>query len=51
MVYCGAIKRGFLEDLRDLETLLDLVKKNIDKEGLSLLLPKNMPKVRQYGIN
>lgn len=29
MVYCGAIRRGNLEDLRDLEELREIVKKNL----------------------
>lgn len=51
MIYCGAIRRENLEDLRNLQQFKELVIKTLGKEGLTLLIPKKDKKIQQYGIN
>lgn len=51
MIYCGAIQKTVLGDLRDLRALYEAVIKGLSREGLLIFVAKDDKKVRQYGIN
>jgi len=51
MIFCGPVHTNNVMDLRDKSKLNSTLKDCMQKKGLTVLLSKKDPKIRNYGLN